>query len=102
MSNSDTVLSYLTKIIELKDQPFAFVMKTKGKEIVFVAQNDSSHVWEAFVQGVCAQENLPTYEKLQDIFVHKETRQETVLPQNEEDQDTSQEGEERWKEKRDQ
>jgi hypothetical protein len=36
---------------------------------------------------VCAQENLPTYEKLWDIFVQEKTKWKTMSSQREEDQD---------------
>ena len=70
--------SYLMEIIELRDEIFAICTKIKVEELVPIALNGFSPIWEVFVQGVCAREKLSTCEKLWDIFVKEETRREIV------------------------
>lgn len=69
MSNSDIVVGYLMKINDLRKQLFAIDMKIKDEELVPFVLYGFSLIWEAFVQGVCALENLPTYEKPWGIIV---------------------------------
>jgi len=80
MSDTDTVASYLIKIIELRDQCAAIGMKVEDEELVPIALNGFSTPWESFVQYVFAREKLPTFENLWDDFVQEETRREIVAP----------------------
>jgi hypothetical protein len=59
MSKTDTVVSYLTKVIELRDQLVTIGMKVEDKELVSIALNGLAPSWMPFVQGVCAHETLP-------------------------------------------
>lgn len=56
MSDTDTVASYLIKIIELRDQCAAIGMKVEDEELVPIALNGFSTPWESFVQYVFARE----------------------------------------------
>jgi hypothetical protein len=72
MSDKDTVTSYLMRITKLQNQCVAIKMKIKNKELVPIALNGFSSSWEPFVQGVCAHEKLPNFEKLWDDFIQEE------------------------------
>jgi hypothetical protein len=69
MSDTDIVASYLMKITELRDQLAAIGVKVEDEELVPIALNGFSTSWKPFVQGICAREKLPTFEKLWDDFV---------------------------------
>jgi hypothetical protein len=65
VSKIDTVLSYLIKITELRDQLGAIGMKVKDKELMsIVALNGLVPSERHFVQTICARENLPPFAKL--------------------------------------
>jgi hypothetical protein len=64
------------KIIELCDRLVVFEEEVKGEELVSIALNGFSSSWKHFFHGVCARENLPTFEKLWEDFIQKETRLE--------------------------
>jgi hypothetical protein len=51
------------------------------KELVPIALNGFASSWKPFVQGVCAHENLPTFDKLWDDFVQEEIRLESCSKQ---------------------
>jgi hypothetical protein len=78
MSNTNTVTSYLMKIIELRDQLATTGEKIKSEESIPIALNGFSSSWEPFVQGVCAHGLLPNFEKLWDNFILEETKLENV------------------------
>jgi hypothetical protein len=78
MSKTDTIATYLMKITELHDQLAAIGEEVKSEELVPIALNGFSSSWQPFVQGVCAQEKLPTFEKLWEDFIQEETRLESV------------------------
>jgi hypothetical protein len=44
-------------------------MKVEVKELVPIALNGLHSSWDMFVQGVCAWERLPTFQKLWDDFI---------------------------------
>jgi hypothetical protein len=60
----DTMVSYLTKISELKDQLAAIGTKVEDQEIVSIALKGLAPSWMPFVQGICARENIPDFPKL--------------------------------------
>jgi hypothetical protein len=47
----------------------AIGVKVEDEELVPIALNGFSASWKPFVQGICACEKLPTFEKLWDDFV---------------------------------
>jgi len=54
-------------------------MKINEEELEPIALNSFSPPWKAFMQGVCVQENLTTFEKLSNAFIQEETRHDTVV-----------------------
>jgi hypothetical protein len=64
MSKTDIVVSYLAKTTELRDQFTAIGTKVEDKELLPIALEGFAPSWKPFVQGVCARENLPIYDKL--------------------------------------
>jgi hypothetical protein len=61
MSNNDPMANYLMKITKLRDWCFVIGMKIDNKELVAIALANLSPPWKDFVQGVYAQEHLPTF-----------------------------------------
>jgi hypothetical protein len=49
MSKTDNVVSYMAKIIELRDQLSAIGMKVEDKELVSIALNGILPSWRPFV-----------------------------------------------------
>jgi hypothetical protein len=77
MTRSDTVTSYLMKVTQIRDQLAAVGEKVEDKELVNMALNGFSPQWETFVKGVCARENLPSWERLWDDCIQEETWMES-------------------------
>jgi hypothetical protein len=50
--------------------------------MVNMALNGFPTLWEPFVQGICACENLPNFERLQDDCIQKETWIESKVNKN--------------------
>jgi hypothetical protein len=71
------MVSYLPRITKLKDQLAAIGTKVEDEELVPIALNGFASSWKPFVQGVCAHEKLPTFDKLWDDFVQEEIRLES-------------------------
>jgi hypothetical protein len=64
VSKSDTVASYLMRITRIRDQLVAIGEAVDDTELVNMALNGFPESWEPFVQGICAQEKLPPFDKL--------------------------------------
>jgi hypothetical protein len=64
MSNSNTIASYLMKITQIHDQHVAIGDAVDETELVNVALNGFPGSWEPFVQGICAREKLPPFDRL--------------------------------------
>jgi hypothetical protein len=77
MTRSDTVTNYLMKVTQIRDQLAVVGEKVEDKELVNMALNGFSPQWETFVQGVCARENLPSWERLWDDCIQEETQMES-------------------------
>jgi hypothetical protein len=71
------VVSYLTKVTELKDQLVAIGTNMEDMESVSIALNGLAPSWMPFVQSVCARENFPNFGKLWDNLVPEEIKLET-------------------------
>jgi hypothetical protein len=69
MSKTNTIATYLMKIIELHDQLAAIGEEVKSEKLVPIALNVFSSSWQPFVQGVYAREKLPTFEKLWENLI---------------------------------
>ena len=66
MTRLDTVTNYLMKVTQIRDQLATVGKNIEDKELVNMALNGFPPQWEAFIQGTCARENLPTWERLWD------------------------------------
>jgi hypothetical protein len=61
MSKIDTMVSYLTRISELKDQLPTIGTKVEDQELVSISLKELAPSWTHFVHGVCVQENIPKF-----------------------------------------
>ena len=50
--------------------------------LVSMAHNGLLASWEPFVKGVCARENLPTFERLWDDYIQEETPMDSKASKN--------------------
>jgi hypothetical protein len=64
MSTVDTIASYLMRINQICDKLVATSEEIDDTELVNVALNGFLRSWEPFVQGICAREKLPPFDKL--------------------------------------
>lgn len=74
MSSSDTINSYLMKISQLRDHLVAIEDPVNDKELVSITLNGLPTSWDPFIQGVCARDKLPSFDKLWADYVHEESR----------------------------
>jgi hypothetical protein len=74
MSSSNTVASYLVRITQIHDQLVAIGEAVDDTELVNVALNGFPGSWEPFVQGICAREMLPPFDRLWIDYIQKEAR----------------------------
>jgi hypothetical protein len=58
MTRSDSVTSYLMKVMQICDQLAAVGEKIVDAELVNMALNGDPTSWKLFVEGICAHENL--------------------------------------------
>jgi hypothetical protein len=69
MTRSNSVTNYLMKVTQVQDQLAAIGEKVTNAKLVNMALNGFSTSWEPFVKGICAQENLPNFERLWDDYI---------------------------------
>jgi hypothetical protein len=74
MSSEDTIVNYLMKITQIRDQLVAISDKVEDVELVNVALRGLPRSWEPFVQGICAREKLPDFDRLWTDCIQEETR----------------------------
>jgi hypothetical protein len=72
MRKKDTMVSYLTRINELKDQLTNIETKVKDQESVSITLKGLGRSWIPFFQGVFTQENIPGFPKLWVDLVQEE------------------------------
>jgi hypothetical protein len=77
MTSSDSVTSYLVKVTRVHDQLAVIREKVEDAELVNMALNGFLTLWESFVKGICAWENLPNFERLRDECIQEETWMES-------------------------
>jgi hypothetical protein len=77
MSKSDTVASYLMRITQIRDQLVAIGEAVDDTELVNVALNGFPGSWEPFVQGICAREKLPPFDRLWIDCIQEEAQIES-------------------------
>ena len=74
MSSSDSINSYLMKISQYRDHLAAIEDPVNDKELVTITLNGLPTFWEPFIQGVCARDKLPSFDKLWADDVQEESR----------------------------
>ena len=74
MSRSDTIATYFMRVSQLRDQLLAIGESVDDGELVSIALNDLPTSWEPFIQGVCAQAKLPSFDRLWTNCVQEEGR----------------------------
>ena len=74
MTSSDTINSYLMKISQLRDHLVAIEDPVNDKELVTITLNGLPPSWEPFIQGVCARDKFPSFDKLWADSVQEESR----------------------------
>ena len=78
MANDEVVISYLTRISQVRDELAAVGEVVLGSELVQTTLNGVSKPWAVFVEAIVARENLPTWNRTWDDFVQEETRRGLV------------------------
>ena len=78
MAKGEVVISYLTKISQVRDELAADGVVVPNEELVRTALNGVSKPWAMFVEALVARENLPTWDRICDDFVQEETRRDLV------------------------
>jgi hypothetical protein len=79
MTRSDSLTSYLMKVTWVCDQLAIVGEKVVDEELVNMALNGFPTSWEPFVNGICAWEHLPNFERLWDDCIQEETRMESKV-----------------------
>jgi hypothetical protein len=64
MSRLDTVISYLMKITQIRDQLAVVGEKVDDAELVNMALNGFPLSWEPFIKGICARENILEFQRI--------------------------------------
>jgi hypothetical protein len=77
MSSENTVVNYLMKITQIRDQLVAIKKTVEDVELVNVALRGLPKSWEPFVQGICAREQLLGFDRLWNDCIQEETRLES-------------------------
>ena len=62
MRKTDTIASYLMKIVKLRDLIVAVGDTVEDNELVRISLNGFNLPWHNFVQSIYGQENLPNFE----------------------------------------
>ena len=78
MVKGEVVMTYLTRISQVRDELAAVGVVVPSAELVQTALNGVSQPWAVFVQGLVARENLPSWNRICDDFVQEETRRSLV------------------------
>lgn len=71
---NDSAARYLTKITNVRDELAAIRKDIPPTDLVWIAMNGFPHSWINFVDGVCARETLPTWERFWDDCIQTEIR----------------------------
>ena len=68
------MVSYLTKITQVRDELGAVGERVLAKELVRTTLNGETNPWVVFVESVVAREHMPTWDHLWDDFIQEEIR----------------------------
>jgi hypothetical protein len=74
MTKAENVVTYLTRLTQMRNELGAVGEAIVDSELVRTALNGVSKQWVVFVEGIVAREKLPNWERLWDEFVQEETR----------------------------
>ena len=74
MARGESVRTYLTRVLQVRDELAVVGEMIDSAELIRVASNDFSKSWETFVRGIVAWKNMPSWERLWDVFVQEELR----------------------------
>jgi hypothetical protein len=74
MTKTENVVTYLTKISQVRDELGAFGEVVANSELVRTTLNGVPKQWVVFVEGIVARENLPNWDRLWDDFIQEETQ----------------------------
>jgi hypothetical protein len=74
MAKGESVVTYLTKFIEIRDELATVGEIVDETELVRTALNDFTKQWDVFVRGVVAREKFLDWERLWDDFTQEELR----------------------------
>ena len=78
MVKGEVMLSYLTRISQVRDELVVVGEVGPNVELVQTALNGVSKPWFVFVEGLVARENIPTWDRMCDDFFQEETRRGLV------------------------
>jgi hypothetical protein len=74
MGKTDIVTSYLSRFTQIRDELGGVGDIIDPFELVRIALNGFTKLWESFVHGIVAREHMPSWERLWDDFMQEETR----------------------------
>jgi hypothetical protein len=92
MAKGESVVTYLTKFTQIRDELAAVGEKVDETELVRTTLNGFTKQWEVFVRGVVAREKLPDWERLWDDFTQEELRvdaSQASQPKSEEEENVA-------------
>ena len=75
MGKEESVSSYLTWVVQVKDELAAVGEVTSDSELVRIALNGFTKDWEVFVMCVVGHEHLPDWSKPWNDFIQEEIRE---------------------------
>jgi hypothetical protein len=74
MTKIENVVTYLTKITQVRDELGVIGEVIANNELVRTALNGVTKQWDVFVEGIVARENMPKWDHLWDDFIQEETQ----------------------------
>ena len=74
MNKGKNMVSYLTKITQVRDELGAVGERVLDAELVRTTRNGVTKPFSIFVESVVAREHMPTWDCLWDDFIQEETR----------------------------
>ena len=69
MNKGENMVSYLTRITQVRDELGVVGEKVVDVELVCIALNGVTKPWTIFVESVVAHEHMPTWDRLWDDFI---------------------------------
>ena len=72
MVKGEVCMSYLTRISQVRDELAVVGVVVTGPKLVQTSLKGVTAPWTIFVQGLVVRENLPSWDRVCDDFVHEE------------------------------